>query len=110
MALKLLNLGLLSVIFTAVKSYVDKAVNKVKDDIIDGAPEAYDTLKEMSDYIASHESVKDGLLTQIGSKANANDVYSKTEADSTFIAQADYTQATEAEVEALVTEIFGETE
>ena len=107
MAIKLLNLGLLSVIFTAVKSYVDKAVKKVKDDIIDGAPEAYDTLKEMSDYIASHESVKDGLLAQIGSKANANDVYSKTEANNTFIGKGEYSEATEAEVQALVTEIFG---
>ena len=107
MAIKLLNLGLLSVIFTAVKSYVDKAVKKVKDDIIDGAPEAYDTLKEMSDYIASHESVKDGLLAQIGSKAEASKVYTKTEADNAFMAKSEYEQATEAEVQALVTEIFG---
>lgn len=131
MAIKFLHLSLLATVFGSIKAYVDKAVKKVKDDIIDGAPEAYDTLKEIGTYIAEHESVKDGILTTIGSKANSADVYSKTVADSTFakktdlgalataddvytkdqanerfLISSDYEQATAEEVEEIAEAIF----
>lgn len=39
------------------------------DNLIDGAPGTYDTLKEMADYISAHEDVVDGINAAIGSKA-----------------------------------------
>lgn len=44
------------------------ALNTLKSDIIDGAPAAYDTLKEISDYLAANNSQIDALLTAIGNR------------------------------------------
>lgn len=38
--------------------------------MIGGAPETYDTLKEISDYIAAHQEVVDALNAAIGAKAD----------------------------------------
>lgn len=49
---------------------VDKiiaALTAAKQDIIDGAPQAYDTLKEISDYLAANDVTIGSLLTDIGS-------------------------------------------
>lgn len=45
-------------------------VNQKIADLIGGAPAAYDTLKEISDYIASHQSVADALNNAIANKAD----------------------------------------
>lgn len=49
-----------------VKAYADQKVA----DLVDGAPEALDTLKELADALNQNEGVIEGLLEQIGTKAD----------------------------------------
>lgn len=91
--------GKASVDFTTANTYADNAVAAAKADLIGGAPETYDTLKEIADYIEDHKDVETALNAAIGNKANSADVYSKDEADTMFAA-ASY--ATDAEVQAAV--------
>lgn len=46
------------------------AISNAIDDLIDGAPETYNTLKEIADYISSHQDVVDALNSAIGQKAD----------------------------------------
>lgn len=55
------------------KTIVDYVNEKIAD-LIGGAPEAYDTLKELSDYIAAHEEVSEALNAAIGAKASKADI------------------------------------
>lgn len=64
-----------------VKALAKSAADEAKAELIGGAPETYDTLKEVADYISSHKSVETALNAAIGQKANADDVYTKTETD-----------------------------
>ncbi|MDE5976931.1 MAG: hypothetical protein K2G70_00480 [Turicibacter sp.] len=84
-----------------VKSTVDTAIAS----IVDGAPETFDTLKEVADYIENHKSVETALNAAIGNKADKTSVYTKTEADAKFATIASY--ATDEEVESALTEVFG---
>ena len=59
------------------RAHADKAVA----DLVNGAPEALDTLKELADALTSHESAYDSLLEVVGKKANSEDVYTKAEVD-----------------------------
>lgn len=59
------------------KAHADKAVA----DLVNGAPEALDTLKELADALTAHESAYDSLLEVVGKKANSEDVYTKAEVD-----------------------------
>lgn len=49
-----------------VKAYADQKVA----DLVDGAPEALDTLKELADALNQNEGAIEGLLEQIGTKAD----------------------------------------
>ena len=49
--------------------------NKAVADLVDNAPEALNTLKELADALTSHENEYDALLETVGKKANAEDVY-----------------------------------
>lgn len=49
---------------------MNAAISAAIDGLIDGAPGTYDTLKEISDYIASHEDVVTALNEAIGNKAD----------------------------------------
>lgn len=49
------------------------------DALIAGAPEALDTLKEIADKLGDDDDALAGLLSQLAGKANAADVYTKTE-------------------------------
>ena len=59
------------------KAHADKAVA----DLVDSAPETLNTLKELADALTEHEDEYESLLEVVGSKANAADVYNKTEVD-----------------------------
>lgn len=59
------------------KAHADKAVA----DLVNGAPEALDTLKELADALTAHESAYDSLLEVVGKKANSEDVYTKAEVE-----------------------------
>ena len=49
------------------------------DALIGGAPEALDTLKEIADKLGDDDDALAGLLSAVAGKANAADVYTKTE-------------------------------
>lgn len=49
---------------------VDTKISAAIDELIGGAPETYDTLKEVADYISSHEDVVDTLNAAIGGKVD----------------------------------------
>lgn len=55
--------------------------NKAVADLVDNAPEALNTLKELADALTSHENEYDALLETVGKKANAEDVYTKAEVE-----------------------------
>lgn len=52
-----------------IKAAIDAVSTKV-DNIINDAPEAYDTLKEISEYIATHETEYDALLAISNNKVD----------------------------------------
>ncbi len=47
---------------------MNSVISKAISDLIGGAPETYDTLKEIADYIAEHETVVEALNAAIGAK------------------------------------------
>lgn len=49
---------------------VQAAANKIKDDLIGGASGAYDTLKEIEEYIEKHGEEAAALLNSLGEKAS----------------------------------------
>lgn len=71
------------------KTIVDYVNEKISD-LIGGAPETYDTLKEIADYIASHEDVADALNAAIANKAEKNHTHADaTQSASGFQSAAD---------------------
>ena len=52
--------------------------------LINGAPTTLDTLKEIADALAENEDVVEALEAAIGTKANASDVYTKSQIDDEF--------------------------
>lgn len=57
-----------------LKDELSTALNDLKTDILDGAPEAYDTLKEISEYINTHEDVVTSIISALGNKADKEEV------------------------------------
>lgn len=57
-----------------VASAVTAEINAAIDGLIDGAPETYNTLKEVADYIAEHKDVVDAINAAIGQKADKTTV------------------------------------
>lgn len=55
------------------------------DNLINGAPEAFDTLKEIADYLETHEEEAAGIIADVAdlttNKANKSEVYTKIEID-----------------------------
>ena len=49
---------------------VDAKISAAISELIGGAPETYDTLKEIADYIETHEDVVSALNAAIGNKAD----------------------------------------
>ena len=49
---------------------MNTAISTAISDLINGAPETYDTLKEIADYIEAHKSVETALNEAIGKKAD----------------------------------------
>ncbi|MCM1061614.1 MAG: hypothetical protein NC452_15200 [Eubacterium sp.] len=49
---------------------IDEKISAAIDELIGGAPETYDTLKEIADYIAAHEDIATALNDAIGKKAD----------------------------------------
>ena len=53
------------------------------DNLIQDAPEAYDTLKEISDYISTHQNEYQALLTLAGNKVDKQEGYGLSKNDFT---------------------------
>lgn len=53
---------------TAMKSAIEAAKTAVKDELIDGAPATYDTLKEIADYIAADKTGAAAMNAAIANK------------------------------------------
>ena len=49
---------------------VNSLISSAIDDLIDGAPATYDTLKEISDWIATHQSEYEALIAAIAGKVD----------------------------------------
>jgi hypothetical protein len=64
-----LEMSISSALISA-KNYTDLKIS----DLIDGAPETLDTLKEIADVLADNEDVMDALDVAIGLKANTSDL------------------------------------
>lgn len=62
----------------------DSAISTAIANLINGAPTTLDTLKEIADALAENEDVVEALEAAIGTKANASDVYTKTQIDAEF--------------------------
>jgi hypothetical protein len=82
-----------SIVGLATEEYVDtaatNAANAIKNDLLNGAGEAYDTLKELGDLISENVDAIEALETIATSKADSvhshNDLYyNKTEIDSSL--------------------------
>lgn len=58
----------------SVESAAQAAVDAVVKKILDGAPQAYDTLKEVADELASQKSAAAALIKQLSEKASQADV------------------------------------
>lgn len=56
--------------------------------LLAGAPEAYDTLVEIADKLASDDDVIAGILTSIAAKANIVDVFTRNEMEGALAAKA----------------------
>lgn len=71
------------------KTIVDYVQEKIND-LIGGAPETYDTLKEIADYIASHKEVADALNAAIAGKADKDHTHAAaTQSAAGFMSAAD---------------------
>lgn len=82
--------GTASVDFSTANAYADTAaVNAAKyatekvDAILQDAPEAFDTFKELADYIENHKSVKIALEEAIGAKLNKDELVYATDEEVT---------------------------
>lgn len=72
----------------ATKDFVNDAIA----DIVGTAPETLNTLQEIAEKLGDNDDVVSALTTELSQKANANDIYSKDNIDSTFARRADLTQ------------------
>ena len=72
---------------------VDAKISAAIDELIGGAPETYDTLKEIADYIESHKDVVTALNEAIGNKVNKS--------DGKGLSAEDFTAALKAKLEAM---------
>lgn len=80
---------------TYSKSEVDSAVANVKSEILGGAGEDYDTLKEIEEWVEEHQDLYTALVSTVGSKADADSVYSKEEVDNAIQEAVDEVDVTD---------------
>lgn len=78
---------------TEVTSEISSAVSAAIDSLIDGAPGTYDTLKEIADYITTHEEVTTALNAAIGNKVD--------KVEGKQLSTEDFTTAFKAKIESL---------
>ena len=80
-------------------SAMNAAISQAVNDLINGAPNTYDTLKEISDYISAHEDVVDALNSAIGDKADKITVQSLQNALNALGSMASKNTVTESDLD-----------
>ena len=68
----------INTLVTESKKYADSAATKVKNDLLNGAGAAYDTLKELGDLIDDNQDAISALQTVASGKADKSDLTSHT--------------------------------
>lgn len=93
---------------------VATAISGLRTELMgEGVPEAYDTFKELADYIEEHQEAADALNAAIGSKvdkAEGKDLSSNDYTDEDKAKLDGIVMATDNEVDAMLTEVFGASE
>ena len=74
-------------------SGIDGKISAAIDGLIGGAPETYDTLKEIADYIAEHQDVADALSAAVGGKVD--------KVEGMGLSANDFTDALKAKLDAM---------
>lgn len=64
----------LEAVETELKNWIIDKVKTAVDQLVDGAPDALNTLKEISDYISSHTDEYNALIALVGDKASKTDL------------------------------------
>lgn len=72
---------------------IDSKISAAIDGLIGGAPETYDTLKEIADYIAEHQDVADALSAAVGGKVD--------KVEGKGLSANDFTDALKAKLDAM---------
>lgn len=78
---------------------MNAAITGAIDDLVNGAPGTYDSLKEIADYIAAHEDVAEGLNAAIGNKADKSTVTALQAAVNALGALASLDQVSESQLD-----------
>ena len=78
---------------TSNSASLDEKISAAISELIGDAPETYDTLKEIADYIADHEEVATALNQAIGTKVN--------KVEGKGLSAEDFTSALKAKLEAM---------
>lgn len=78
---------------------MNSAISAAIDALINGAPETYNTLKEIADYIAEHEDVVETLNAAIGQKADKTTVEAIQETVDALGALANLDKVSEANLD-----------
>lgn len=87
---------------TYTQEEVIAAINNRINELVNGAPETFDTLKEIADYIAEHEEISKTLNEAIGNKAN--------KADLAGLATEEYVNNKIGDIDAILSDIASESE
>lgn len=90
---------------------VAAAISGLRTELMgEGVPEAYDTFKELADYIEGHQDASDALTAAIGDKVSKEDgkglsSNDYTNEDKAKVAGLEF--ATDEEITAMIAEVFG---
>ena len=93
--------GVISVDHTPTLNSAKKYTDDKIADLVGGAPETLDTLKEIADALGEDANLSATLTTEIGKKADKNYV------DGNFVKTSSLVYMTDAEATAMVDSIFG---
>lgn len=64
-----------------IKTYIDNKINETVNNLINGAPESYDTLKEIADKLEDNDDVVVQILTSISERLKIEDYIKPVQSD-----------------------------
>lgn len=90
---------------------ISTAISGLRTELMgEGVPEAYDTFKELADYIETHQTAADALAAAVGSKVDKVEgmgLSTNSYTDEEKAKLAGIEVATDAEVTEMLNEVFG---